>query len=195
MFRKSFFMGLCFLCAAGLLTAVCYGFVLLAKQEALKAVFDPDCEITTETKTLKGTTLSKVKERLGGKLVYYQEGSESENVTSATKIDFHVASKNGDKIGIAIVDVEPGKWGPVEFMVALGPEGAVKKVRVMSYQEKRGRPIARRSFMRQYQGKTSKDPLKVGKDITGISGATISSRAATFAVRKAIALYEELYLQ
>jgi Na+-translocating ferredoxin:NAD+ oxidoreductase RnfG subunit len=49
--------------------------------------------------------------------------------------------------------------------------------------------------MRQYRGKTSKSSLKVGKDITGISGATISSRSATFAVKKAIVLYEELYLK
>jgi Na+-translocating ferredoxin:NAD+ oxidoreductase RnfG subunit len=49
--------------------------------------------------------------------------------------------------------------------------------------------------MRQYVGKTSRSTLQVGKDITGISGATISSRATTFAVTKAIVLYEELYLK
>jgi hypothetical protein len=65
----------------------------------------------------------------------------------------------------------------------------------MSYQEKRGRPIARLSFLRQYRGKTSKSRLKVGKDITGVSGATISSISATFAVKKAIVLYKEFYLK
>ena len=73
-------------------------------------------------------------------------------------------------------------------------KGVVTRVEVLSYQEKRGQPIARHSFMSQYEGKTSKSPLQVDKDITGVSGATISSRCATFAVKKAIVLYEELYL-
>jgi Na+-translocating ferredoxin:NAD+ oxidoreductase RnfG subunit len=49
--------------------------------------------------------------------------------------------------------------------------------------------------MQQYEGKTTDDPLEVGRDITGISGATISSRSATFAVKKALVLFEELYLK
>ncbi|MGD9157155.1 MAG: FMN-binding protein [Desulfobacteraceae bacterium] len=67
----------------------------------------------------------------------------------------------------------------------------VIKVAVLKYMEKRGRPIARSSFMKQYDGKTSRDPIEVGKDITGISGATISSRAASFSVKKALILVEE----
>ena len=95
---------------------------------------------------------------------------------------------------MAIVDEEPGKWGPVEFIIALDLQGVITRVEVLSYQEKRGQPIARHSFMSQFEGKTSKSPLKVNKDITGVSGATISSNCATFAVKKAIVLYEELYL-
>jgi Na+-translocating ferredoxin:NAD+ oxidoreductase RnfG subunit len=37
--------------------------------------------------------------------------------------------------------------------------------------------------------------MQVGKDIVGVSGATISSRSATFAVKKAIVMYEEVYLK
>ena len=106
-----------------------------------------------------------------------------------------LAVKDGKKYGVALIDIEPGKWGPVEFIIALDLKGTVKVVKVMSYQEKRGRPIARRGFMSQYNGKTSNDPLTVGKDITGISGATISSRSATFAVKKAIVLYEEFFMK
>lgn len=102
--------------------------------------------------------------------------------------------KDGKKTGVAIIDEEPGKWGPVDFIIALDLRGAVTRVEVLSYQEKRGQPIARHSFMSQFEGKTSKDPIQVYKDITGVSGATISSRCTTFAVRKAIVLYEELYL-
>ncbi len=183
------------LCISLALSGVSYAFVLLTKKQAFKKVFGKGREIVTETKRLKGETLARIKKRLGGKLVHYQKGSESKRVKGKTKIDFHFVLKDGQKAGVAIIDVEPGKWGPVKFIIAMDLKGAVRKVRVMSYQEKRGRPIARLSFLRQYRGKTSKSRLKVGKDITGVSGATISSISATFAVKKAVVLYKELYLK
>lgn len=177
-----------------LLTVLCYAFTILTKDEALKQVFFKGAEIEVETKVLEGETLAKIEERLGGSLIYYQEGSESKEVKGKHKIDFYFGKKNGERKGVAIIDVEPGKWGPVEFIIAMDIKGTVKAARVMSYQEIRGRPIARLSYMNQYKGKRSSSPLTVGKDIIGISGATISSRAATFAVKKAIVIYEEVYL-
>lgn len=177
------------------ITVVCYAFTVLTKEAALKEVFFTGVEIEVESKELSGDTLAKIKERLGGSLVYFQEGSESKKVEGKHQIDFYFGKKNGERKGVAIIDTEPGKWGPVEFIVAMDIKGTVKAARVLSYQEIRGRPIARRSFMNQYRGKRSSSPLTVGKDIIGISGATISSRAATFAVKKAIVIYEEVYLR
>ena len=177
------------------LAAVSFAFVVLTKEDALKEVFFSGAEIEKETKELTGATLAKIKERLGGNLIYTQEGSESAPVEAHTKIDFYFAKKDGERRGVAIIDVEPGKWGPVEIITAMTTDAVVKNVRVMSYQEQRGQPIARSSFMNQYNGKTSKSPLTVDKDIIPISGATISSRAATFTVKKAIVIYEEVYLK
>ncbi|MBI4774806.1 MAG: FMN-binding protein [Deltaproteobacteria bacterium] len=171
-----------------------HAFTLLTLKEALLEVFGAGTKIIKQTERLKGEVEQRVTERLGGSLEFLQEGSESAAVVASKKIDFYFAEKDGKKIGVAVIDDQPGKWGPVEFMIAMDLRGAVQRVLVMSYQEKRGRPIARRSFMDQYQGKTSGSVLTVGKDITGIAGATISSRAATFAVKKAIVLYEEFYL-
>jgi len=175
--------------------AVSFAFTLLSKEDALNEVFWSGAVIEKETKELTGQTLARIKERLGGSLVYTQEGSESAPVETQTKIDFYFAKKDGERKGVAIIDVEPGKWGPVEIITAMTTEAVVKNVRVLSYQEQRGQPIARSSFMNQYRGKTSKSPLAVDKDIIPISGATISSRAATFTVKKAIVIYEEVYLK
>ncbi len=177
------------------LVVVSHAFTLLTKEQALKDMFGSKAEITTETQRLRGKTLKTVLKRLDGKLVYEQVGSESAPVAAQKKIDFYVASRNGKPFGVAIIDVQPGRWGPVEFIIGMDLQARVRKVRVMSYQEKRGRPIARRSFMSQYVGKKSTSTLTVGRDITGISGATISSRAATFSVKKALVLLEELYLK
>ncbi len=195
MARRIVFLVVAAVCISLALPQACFAIRLLTKEKALENVFGPDCEITTETKELTGPELSKVKERLAASLAHYRRGSKSKEVEVGTNIEFYFASKNGEKTGVAIINEEPGKWGPVEFIIALDLQGVVTRVEVMSYKERRGRPIARRSFMKQFEGKTGEDPLKVRKDIRGISGATISSRCACFAVKKAIVLYEELYLQ
>jgi hypothetical protein len=110
-----------------------HAFTLLTKEQALKEVFGKGAEVTVETKELAGEKLSTVKKRLGGKLVYHQVGSESERVASRTKIDFYFASKKGKRFGLAIIDVQPGKWGPVTYIIAITLKGAIKKVRVLEY--------------------------------------------------------------
>ncbi len=194
MFKRSVLSAVAVIGLLVALSGTCYAMRLLSQEEALKKVFGPDVKIVTENKELTEPALSKAKERLGGGLVYYQKGSKSEKVDAKTSFDFYVALKDGKKTGVAIIDDEPGKWGPVEFIIAMDLQGTVTRVEVLSYQEKRGQPIARHSFMSQFEGKTSKSPLKLEKDINGVSGATISSNCAIFAVKKAIVLYEELYL-
>ena len=137
----------------------CYAMRLLTKEEALKKVLGSDVEIKTETKELAESKLSKIKERLGGELVHYQQGSKSKEVNVAASVDFYFAVKNGQNTSVAIIDQEPGKWGPVEFIIGLDLQGAVTRVEVLSYEEKRGQPIARHSFMSQFEGKTSKDRI------------------------------------
>ncbi len=194
MLKKHLFALTIVLCIVFAFTSAGHAVVLLKPGKALKKILGKTVEIEKETHRLKGDVLAKVKERLGGSLVDSQKGSESAKVKEQTKYDFHCAVKDGKRSGVAIIDSQPGKWGPVEFIIGLTMKGAVKKVMVMSYSEKRGRPIARKSFLSQYKGKSGKSLLIVGKDITGISGATISSKAATFSVKKAIVLYGELYL-
>ena len=194
MFKRAGLMVILAFCVSFVLSDTCYALRLLTKEDALKQVFDPGVEITTENKELAEPALSKVKERLDGNLVFTQKGSKSQRVEDVSSVDFYFASKNGEKIGVAVIDSEPGKWGAIEFIIAMDLKGTVTRVEVMNSEEKRGQPVSRGSFVGQYKGKTGKDAFVVGKDITGISGATITSRCATFAVKKAIVLYEELYL-
>ena len=195
MLKKIGLMSIFLLCILMSTSAVCFAITLMTQKEALKKVFPPGTKIEVETKELSDEILENIKKRLGGSLVYEQEGSESEHVEGSNTIEFYIGIRDGKRIGVAIHDIQPGRWGPVEFMTSMDLKATVKAVRVMSYQEQRGQPIARLSFMNQYRNKTSQSPLTVGTDIIGISGATISSRAATFAVKKAIVIYEETYLK
>jgi Na+-translocating ferredoxin:NAD+ oxidoreductase RnfG subunit len=166
---------------------------LLTEEQALKDMFPEADSIVNETKILDPNELSKLTARIK-KLVLYQKGSKSEELAAKNDYSFYFAMKDGEKIGVAVMEMQPGKWGPVQFIIALDMDGRVKNLAVMFYVEQRGRPIARRSFLGQFIGKSSENPIKVRKDIRAISGATISSRCTAFTVRKVIALYENIYL-
>ncbi len=173
----------------------CFAMRLLTKEEALKQMFPDAQSISITKRTLTREEIDKVKGRLGGQLVHYQEGSKSAKVDEKLEYEFYFSMVNGVKTGVAIMEEQPGKWGPVEFCIALDPGTAkIKNLAVMSYEEKRGRPIARNNFLSQFFGKGSRDPIQVRKDIRAISGATISSDCTCFAVRKAIVLYQELFM-
>jgi Na+-translocating ferredoxin:NAD+ oxidoreductase RnfG subunit len=170
--------------------------VLLEKDAALKEMF-PDAEkVSEEVKVLDSNTAAALKQQLGGSLVHFQTGSQSGEVKEKLQYTFYFAAKGGQKNEVAVVEEQPGKWGPVTFIIALDARTAkVKNLAVMSYEEKRGRPIARHNFLDQFIGKGSGDKLAVRKDIRGITGATISSECTCFAVKKVAMLYEMLYLK
>lgn len=167
--------------------------VLLNDKEALKEMFPEADTIVMEQKTIDSVLITKIKDKLGGKLVLYQAGSESKKLEEDNEYQFYFGEKAGKKIGVALMETQPGKWGPVKYIIALDTLRKVKNLAVMMYVEKRGRPIARRNFLSQFIGKTNEDPILVGKDIRAISGATISSRATAFAVKKVIVFYESVF--
>lgn len=169
---------------------------LLTEEKAIAKMFPGADEILRETLTLEGEALESVKTAMGGKLVEKQRGSESAELIESHEFTFIYALKGGEKVGVALIEEQPGKWGPVEYIIALDPHTAkVVNLAVMSYSEKRGRPIARRNFLKQFVNKGSANRIQVKKDIRAISGATISSAATCFAVRKVITLYEIMVLK
>jgi len=168
---------------------------LLTQEEALKGMFLDEDTVVAETIKISPAVMDKIRKRLGGTLVHYRSDSESAKINEKNEMTVYNGMKGGKKMDVAIVNIQPGKWGPVEFFIVLDPATAkIKDLAVMSYIEKRGRPIARRSFLRQFVGKGSRNPVALGRDIDGVSGATISSDAACFAVKCTITMYEEAVL-
>lgn len=162
--------------------APCFAMTLLTQKEALRLVFGEDSQITNEQKVLSGDRLEAVKTRVG------------KCFRAQKEYTFYFGEKEGKRFSAAIILEAPGKWGPIQFIVVFDLDAKVRDVLVMRYTETRGRPIARRSFLRQFTGKTGKDALVLNRDVVAISGATISSEATVCTVKEAIALYEELCL-
>jgi Na+-translocating ferredoxin:NAD+ oxidoreductase RnfG subunit len=170
------------------------GVVLLNQDQALKEMFPDAAKIVPEVHVFTTAQADSAKAQLGGKWTLYQSGAKSEESQENDSVTFYFGMKDDKKTGVALVEVQPGKWGPVKYIVALDLTGKVTNLAVMSYVEQRGRPIATRRFLGQFVGKTGKNAITIGKDIDAVSGATISSRATAFAVKKVVVLYDTFYL-
>ena len=106
---------------------------------------------------------------------------------------FTIGRKGTETAGYALKLEAVGKERPITFLIGIEPSGEVKGMEVLIYRESEGSDIRHPRFMKQFFKKKSEDPLRLGQDIQPISGATLSSRAATYAVRKALSIFEVVY--
>jgi Na+-translocating ferredoxin:NAD+ oxidoreductase RnfG subunit len=93
-------------------------------------------------------------------------------------------------LGFFILDYVIGKHLVIDYAVALDPQGRVLRVEILQYRESYGGEITNEDWLKQFVGKTSRDPLEIGQDIRNISGATLSSRHVTDGIKRVLALYE-----
>mgnify|MGYP001572563549 CR=1 FL=1 len=102
------------------------------------------------------------------------------------------ALKMSETLGWAVVVEEMGKIKPITFLIGIDKQGKVFDVYILEYRDMFGSEIKRRSFLRQFQGKSVDSFLRVGADIDAVTQATISSAAAAAAVKKSLHLISEL---
>ena len=108
-------------------------------------------------------------------------------------LEVHLAYDADDLVGYAVVSNEIGKYQPITFMVGVTVDFRVQGAAILVYRESRGAEVRRTRFLRQYRDKTSRDPIRINRDIINITGATLSVRALNFGVRKLLAITEHLY--
>jgi len=152
--------------------------VFYTQEEALALAF-PDADgvearnwVLTDEQAGRIQELSRAK--LDSKLVRVWRGAKGDAV-----------------LGWALIDVHTVRTQAEAFLVVLTPEGSVRTVRMLAFHEPLDYLPPERWY-EQFDGKTRDDPLRVGGDIHGIAGATLSSRATADGVRRALAIYQVL---
>ena len=108
-----------------------YGITLLTQEQALKEMFPDADEVVIENVTISSGDLEILKKNLGGSLVHFQSGSQSEEVVESTELTFYYGLKNGEKTSVAIIDQQPGKWGPVQYIILV--DMATAKVKNLAH--------------------------------------------------------------
>lgn len=98
-------------------------------------------------------------------------------------------------------DLPPEKIGfssTIDVLVGLNPDATVSAIKVLDYNESflssRGDFLSIRPFQEQFRRKPLSDPFRVGRDIDGVSRATISSWATTRGVYNAARKVAQAYL-
>lgn len=97
-----------------------------------------------------------------------------------------VRGESGALLGAAVVDDVPGKSERITILVASGPDGRLKDLEVLAYRESYGGEVAQEAWRAQFRGKKPGDPLKVGRQIRNISGATISTNSVSSGVARCL---------
>lgn len=109
-------------------------------------------------------------------------------------VTFYTGRKGTEVLGYALIDTHIVRTLPETFLIVLSPEGEVRKLHVLAFYEPQEYLPSER-WLRQFEQKTVNSNLRLQRDIHGIAGATLSARAVTGGVRKALALFQVLIQQ
>jgi hypothetical protein len=152
--------------------------VFFSRTEALELAFPDADRVETETFVLSDGQATRIEELarapLDSKLVQIYTGFRGNEVT-----------------GYAVIDIHNVRTLPEAFMVVLTPRGEVQSLRVLAFHEPLDYLPAERWYA-QFDRKSLSEPLRVGSDVHGVVGATLSARATTRGVRRVLAYYRVL---
>ncbi len=149
--------------------------VLITVEEALEQFF-PGAQIERQTLFLSDEQRRAVEERSGA------------DVTSALATRYEARTDDGRVIGWAYLDTHRVRTLPETLVVALDGDGGVRRVEVVSFRE----PLEympREGWYDQYEGRRLDDDLALKRAIRPVTGATLTARATTEAVRRVLALH------
>lgn len=97
--------------------------------------------------------------------------------------------KNQDKIlGYAAIETVTVRTKPETLMIVLTPEGELSKVHTLAFHEPPEYQPPERWFNQLYKRPLAE--MDFNKGVDGITGATLSTRAAISSIRKVMAIYQ-----
>lgn len=108
------------------------------------------------------------------------------NLEAGTTMDLHnhlFEVMAEDKLLAHIyVGQAPSMKDVFDYVVILSPDFEIINTKVLIYREQHGRQIGSKRWLKQFTGMTTAHRPKLGNEIDGISGATISANSMTIAI-------------
>ena len=178
--KTSFFLalGVAVLIAAVLLASSTGATVFYTQDDAFALAFPGATRVEGETFILTGEQVKEL-ERLGRAKL------------PRKVLTIHSAWKDDTLLGYAHIDVHTVRTKPEALLVVLNPDAEVTDTRVLAFHE----PLEfmpSDSWYRTFVGQDMDSDLRVGFDVDGVTGATLSTWATVDSVRRMLAFYKVL---
>ena len=101
-------------------------------------------------------------------------------------------TRSDTMIGIAILDNVLGKSLPITFLSCFNTDGQLIKAHIVKYREDYGYEVGNKHWLNQFIGLGVNSDFIIGKNIDGISGATISVNSVTRGINRSAIIVEYL---
>ena len=95
-------------------------------------------------------------------------------------------------VGIAILDNVLGKSLPITFLSCFNSDGQLIKAHIVKYREDYGYEVGNKRWLNQFIGLDVNSDFIIGKNIDGISGATISVNSVARGINRSAIIVEYL---
>ena len=145
----------------------------ISREEALRAAF-PGAEIRSQVIFLTDQEKQEVKKVSGTEV-------------STALVACYFAEKSGKEVGRAYLDTHVVRTKKESLLVILKPDGSLKRVEVVAFLEPSEYMPSERWYQ-QFEDQTLDENLKLERDIHAVTGATLTARATTEAVRRVMAI-------
>lgn len=151
--------------------------VLLTLEEALALAF-PGCEIERRTVFLTEAQLERARELAGVEV-------------ASALVHPYVASCPQGEGGTAYFDTHLVRTQEESLMVTVDADDAVRRIEVVTFREP-PEYIPRDIWYEQFLERRLDEGLRLKREIRGVTGATLTARATTDAVRRVLAIHRAI---
>lgn len=100
---------------------------------------------------------------------------------------FYVGRQGGQILGYAAIETHTVRTKPETLLIVLDAEGKLRRTEVLAFHEPPEYQLPPPWFARLLE--VPLEDLRLGRGVDGVSGATLSARAAVDSVRKVLAIF------
>ncbi len=147
-----------------------------AAEKFVVTQFSDNVNLSMHTLTLPSALKSKVQNNV--KQTFYRDNLYYWEITN-----------EDSTLAYAFLDNVIGKSMPITFIVIINQKGEIMASHVVKYRESYGGEIGNKNWLSQFNKLTNSSEYIVGKNIDGISGATISVNSLSKGIQKIAVLF------
>lgn len=148
----------------------------LTQEEALRLAFPEPAVIERRTAYLDEGELARASDLAGSEV-------------KGGVVTYYVALSGDAPLGVAWFDVHRVRTLPEVLMIVVSPAGAVDRIELLRFAEP-PKYAAPEGWLDRFTGRRLPGDLDGKHAVAGMTGATLTSRAVTGAVRRALALQQ-----